>query len=550
MQTLVLTRKQRFADGFFAGLFASLPTSLLMMILSLFGGVSLPDQVASAISVTLPPPAFEYLHTLFGDAAKEYLLVAVLIGQCLVFALGGGLYHLLLTGSRLTIWRDERGQLRLVSGVVLALVLWLFTGLLFLPLLDVGIFGALLPSGWFGTAVSLAIEGLVFGLLFMFSQRWLVVRAEARVGEQTEERVEAQRRQRRGLFVTGLKVLGLGTVGVLAWRFITVSGSSSTAPAEILTQGYKPKITPPQPNYGELSPVEGLTAEVTPTSQFYVVSKNFTSDPTVDGTGWQLKVDGLVEQPYMLTYAQISALAQKKQSESMMCISNPVGGNLMSSALWEGVPMADLLQRAGQIRPGATKIVLHGADGYTDSIHLSKALEPTTFVALRMNGATLPDNHGYPARVLVPGIYGMKHIKWLQRIEVVDTDYQGYWQKGGWSDPAPIRLTTRIDVPNNGSQVAADKPQYVAGIAFSGNKGISQVNVSVDGGKTWQQALLKPPLSALTWVLWELPWQPVAQSHTIIAYAVDKEGNVQDPQHADSLPDGASGYHTVTVVAK
>ena len=220
----------------------------------------------------------------------------------------------------------------------------------------------------------------------------------------------------------------------------------------------------------------------------------------------------------------------------------------MSSALWEGIPLKDLLERAGTIKPGATKVVLHAADGYTDSIHLTKALEPTTLVAFRMNGETLPQGHGYPARLLVPGIYGMKHVKWITQIEVVNTDYKGYWQQSGWSDPAPIRMTTRIDTPLSGGQaLKADTPTYLAGVAFSGNKGISEVDVSLDGGQTWQVATLKPPLSALTWVLWQIPWRPQAGNYTIVARAIDMEGNVQDPQLAPPLPDGSSGYHTINV---
>jgi DMSO/TMAO reductase YedYZ molybdopterin-dependent catalytic subunit len=164
-----------------------------------------------------------------------------------------------------------------------------------------------------------------------------------------------------------------------------------------------------------------------------------------------------------------------------------------------------------------------------------------------MNDVTLPDGHGFPARLLVPGIYGMKHVKWITDIEVVNTDYQGYWQTRGWSDPAPIRLTSRIDTPLTGSIVPASKPTYIAGVAFSGDKGISEVDVSLDNGNTWQHAILKKPLSNLTWVLWELPWTPAKGTHTIIVRAIDLEGNVQDPTQEPPLPDGSSGYHTISV---
>jgi hypothetical protein len=219
----------------------------------------------------------------------------------------------------------------------------------------------------------------------------------------------------------------------------------------------------------------------------------------------------------------------------------------MSNALWEGVRLKDLLERAG-VKTGAVKVVFYAVDDYSDSIHLDKALEPTTLLAVRMNGATLPQGHGFPVRMLVPGIYGMKHCKWLTRIQVVSQDYQGYWQERGWSDPAPIRLTSRIDTPLAGSSVPVNRLTYVGGVAFSGNKGISEVDISLDGGNSWQLATLKRPLSTLTWVLWEYPWQPTSRGFsTLIVRAVDMEGNVQDPNVEPPAPDGSSGYHTITV---
>jgi hypothetical protein len=166
-----------------------------------------------------------------------------------------------------------------------------------------------------------------------------------------------------------------------------------------------------------------------------------------------------------------------------------------------------------------------------------------------MNGVTLPQGHGYPARLLVPGIYGMKHVKWITQIEVVNTDYQGYWQQNGWSDEATVRMTSRIDVPLPDTSIPANKPTYIAGVAFSGNKGIGQVEVSTDGGKSWQLATLQRPPSAITWVLWQIPWQPEAGSYTLVVRATDLEGDVQDPQVAPPLPDGSSGYHSINVSA-
>jgi DMSO/TMAO reductase YedYZ molybdopterin-dependent catalytic subunit len=556
-----------------------------MLLLSVtFNGVSLPEVFGSALTQLMPPPLFDTLHQLIGGDAKHYLFYGIFVGQCLVFALSGGLCALWtpalldrLPARARTVpaQRDEREnnvpspirtievreQLSWRTGLVLAFLLWLLVGFVFLPLTGVGIFGSHLTIGPLNTLVSLAVDGLAFGVMFVLIQNWLVLRRlhmmVSRNGdvEAASQTLREANTSRRILLRRGFELLGLGVIGVAGWKFITSAGSlgsmvasTGSVPVSKLLQNFIPKISPPpQPNYGAIQQVPLLSPEVTSNEQYYVVSKNLFSDPSVNAANWNLSVGGLVSSPYTLSYQELSALPRKQQYESMMCISNEVGGSYMSNALWEGVPLADLLARAGAIRPGATKVVLYAADDYSDSIHLSKALEPTTLVALRMNGQTLPQGHGFPARLLVPGIYGMKHVKWITKIEVVNTDFQGYWQQRGWSDAAPIRLTSRIDTPLTGKTLPANKLTYVAGVAFSGNKGISAVDVSFDMGNTWTRATLKKPLSALTWVLWELPWQPKAGNYTIAARAIDLQGNVQDPHENPPLPDGSSGYDSITV---
>ncbi|GHO93252.1 hypothetical protein KSF_033000 [Reticulibacter mediterranei] len=548
MKITQLSRKQRFNSGFLAGLVAGILATALMLLLSAtLGGISLPEVFGSALTQLMPASVFDYLHQLIGGDAKHYFFYIILIGQCLVFALIGGLASLALPLPPLASLRDEQEQWLWPAGLLLALLLWLLVGLVFLPLTGAGIFGAQLNIGTFNTLLSLAVDGLAFGLLFVFFQNWLIMRYWHSLGTMTAEDMLEASENRRQILRRGLAVVGVATLGVLAWRFITSAGTTATT---IVPRVKSKIIPPPTPRYGTFSSVPGLSSEITSNDQYYVVSKNLVSDPTVAASSWQLKVYGKVTQPYTLTYDQIMALPRKQQYESMMCISNEVGGPYMSNALWEGIPLADLLTRAGKIAQGASKVVLHATDDYADSIHLTKALEPTTLVALRMNDATLPQGHGFPARLLVPGIYGMKHVKWITGIEVVDNDFQGYWQQRGWSDPAPIRLTSRIDTPLTGATLKANKDTYIAGVAFSGNKGISEVDVSMDGGKTWSVATLKQPPSNLTWVLWELPWKPAAGNHTLVVRAVDMEGNVQDPSPAPPAPDGSSGYHTIAVMAQ
>src|SRR5581483_5458862 len=481
MHPIHFSRKQRFNAGFIAGLGAGVIATALMLLMSVtVGGISLPEAFGSAFTEAIPSSVFDYLHRTIGGDAKHYLFYGILVGQCLVFALGGGICNLIVGSAKVGRGIDAQGRLSWQVGVTLALVLWLLTGLIFLPLVGAGVFGAALTIGVVNSVLSLAVVGLAFGLLFVLIQNWLLTRRlHAQKPELKESFGEAEASDtRRTIVRNGLILLGLGTLGVLGWRFISSGGGSSGSTAVSVPaagQGFQNKVAPPKPDYGAIQSVPHLSSEVTANDQFYVVSKNLFQDPNVNGTTWKLTVDGLVERPYTLTYNDLQAMPMQKQYETLECISNEVGGSYMSNAQWEGVQLAELLKRAGNVKPGATKVVLYAADDYSDSIHLSKALEPTTVVALRMNGQTLPPGHGYPARLLVPGIYGMKHVKWITRIQVTNQDYQGYWQTRGWSDPAPVRITSRIDTPVGNTNVTVNKPTYVAGVAFSGNQGISAV---------------------------------------------------------------------------
>ncbi len=558
------TKKQQFNTGFIAGLGAGIIATVFMLILNqTLGGISLPEVFGSFLTALMPAAMFDYLRQMIGGDAKHYLFYGIIVGQSLVFALCGGLYNLYLArvvhiAAVKEFYKSEKpqvnaeeleptdGKLQFYQGLLLAFLLWLLVGLVLLPLSGAGIFGASLAIGLNNTLVSLAAVGVVYGLLFVVMQNWLVTRDNKKTADSGEEQEVGL--TRRTVLQRGLIIAGVGLLGYGAWRFIVQGASTATAPVSKLLQHYKNKIVPPPvPNYGEVHPTRFLSPEITSNDQYYVVSKNLFADPTVDGGAWRLTVDGYVDKPYTLSYQELLALPMQQQYESMMCVSNEVGGPYMSNALWEGVRLKDLLERAG-VKSGAVKVVFYATDDYSDSIHLDKALEPTTLLAVHMNGATLPQGHGFPARMLVPGIYGMKHCKWLTRIQVVAHDYQGYWQERGWSDPAPIRMTSRIDTPLIGSKAPAHQLTYVGGVAFSGNKGISEVDISLDGGNSWQLATIKRPLSDLTWVLWEYPWQPTSPgSYTLIVRAVDMEGNVQDPNVAPPAPDGSSGYHSIAV---
>lgn len=541
------SKKSPFRVGFLAGLLAGMIASGAMFFISVtWGGVLLPDIFGSKITAIMPSSTFEFLHRLIGSDAKTILFYIILIGQCLVFALSGGIFY-----GRV---KAQGGRLRWHHGVALAVILWVFAGVVLLPLTDGGLFGANLNAGIGAGMLSLGAVAIVFGLSFVPIADWLAVSVPAGNTSASKRQAlmdddEEEPLSRRALLARGLIIGGVAVAGVGIWRFITSGASAAKVPVAQLLQHYQKKIVPPPvPSYGIIAPAPYLSPEITSNDQFYIVSKNLAADPTVDATAWKLSIDGQVERPFTLTYKELMALPMQAQYESLMCISNEVGGSYMSNARWEGIPLAALLQRAG-IKTGATKVVFHAVDDYSDSIHLSKALEPTTLLAVRMNGVTLPQGHGFPVRMLIPGIYGMKHCKWLNRIEVVNYDFQGYWQQRGWDDAAPVRMTARIDTPLDGSTVRINRTIYVAGVAFSGNKGISEVDVSLDSGQTWRPAVLKRPASDLTWVIWEYAWTPTTSANVIITVrAIDLEGNVQDPTIAPPLPVGSSGYHSITAI--
>ena len=286
--------------------------------------------------------------------------------------------------------------------------------------------------------------------------------------------------------------------------------------------------------------------EITPTESFYHISKNFF-DPSPGSKDWKLEILGLVDNPYSLTYEQLTALPSVDVTTGMMCISNPVGGGLIGNAKWKGVRLADLLEKA-KPKKNALELAFSAVDGYTDSITLKKALDPDVVLVWEMNGAPLTSQHGFPARLLVPGIYGMKHVKWITWIELVDHDFKGFWQEPsqGWSDPAPVNTMSRIDLPSSGS-LAVNKKTTISGIAFAGDRSISKVEISTDGGKSWNEAYVKPPLSGTSWVVWGYEWTPTAAGkYTVQVRATDGDGKLQAAKKTDPYPNGATGYHSVT----
>src|SRR6266511_525622 len=301
------------------------------------------------------------------------------------------------------------------------------------------------------------------------------------------------------------------------------------------------------PQDAQFARVAGLTPEVTSNDEFYVVNEDLIQ-PDIDPAEWQLSVGGLVDHPVTLTYEDLKSLPVVERYQTLECISNQLGGHYMSNAVWIGVPVAEILDRAG-IGSGAVEVAFGSAGGYSDSMAVAKALDETTLIAFGMNGFVLPRAHGFPARVLGVGTYGMKNPKWLTNIEVVDRPYQGFWEQRGWSKPALVKTTSRIDTPEDGATLSGDVVP-IAGVAFAGDEGISRVDVSTDGRRTWNPALLKTALSPYTWRLWLYRWTPPGPGqYSIFVRAYDGTGAVQVRVEAPPFPTGASGIDGINVTA-
>ena len=540
--------RETWRQALIAGALAAGVALLARLILQ----ITTPAEVyAEALIRFIPLSVFSWFVGALGPNAKHLFFGGTLVAAGVLAAALGVLYCALRAAILRRMGRGAAGTVNaLVPGYVeapvIVLLFWLVTAGILAPLLGGGVFGAGFDEGVAGTLLTQLLPDAVFALAFIWLLRaTLLAHPEtARDGGASDE---AARLSRRRLLNRGLTGVVVVAGAALAWEFISSAFGITMRhrPPLNVTNAPRRISPPPQPTYGPWTSLDGQTAEVTPTADFYYVSKNFVNDPQIDVASWKLTLSGGVNHPLALTYAQLRARPAVERYHTLECISNEVGGDLMSDAYFRGVGLADLLNEAG-LKPGASELIFRAADGYSDRLHLSQALDPLALVVYEINGAPLPQAHGFPARLLVPGLYGMKNGKWLTGLEVDSGDYTGYWESRGWTREAKVKMTSRIDLPQDGA-VLTTKPTWIAGVAYSSNRGIGRVEVSTNGGATWQPATLRRPLGPLTWVLWQYHWQPTSGSHVLAVRAVDLAGNVQTISEAPPLPDGASGYHAVQV---
>lgn len=481
-----------------------------LLIRTTVGARTLAEIVVDASTYGLQPRGFSFLLSLLGGAGKPLLFATVIAAQVAVYVLAW----------RWTVGRHSRGapvfRDALVAGALAAgSVLLVSLALVQFTAADLGsrttwpayALVTILTSALYAGGVGLwtlaleAAPGATASGEAAAGRRWFLVRIPVMVLGGA------------ALFVIGRQVLG------------SIGGGAQTS--------HTGKPTP----------------EVTPNHDFYIVSKNLI-DPVIDPRKWRLRVGGAVRQMLDLGYDDVRAMPAAEQYTTLQCISNDVGGDLISNALWKGFPLADLLDKAG-VSSAARYVSFRCDDDYTENVPLDFATQPGVMLAYEMNGEPLPAKHGFPLRLLSPGKYGMKHPKWISEIALMDEETLGYWEERGWSDEARMHTSSRIDVPSSGD-VISESSFRISGLAFAGNRGISRIEVSLDGGRQWKDAVLKPALSPFTWALWYCDSYTAGLSGRlqIVARATDGVGAVQTADEAPPYPAGATGYPKVSVTLK
>ena len=522
-----------------AALFGALATVIVMGILRLWWGtLTPPELIGERILPFLSAGKFVELELKFQPHPKTGPLSLALLGMVIIGILLGPAYAISARRHNERVgpssrWLPNRRAWSVAGAFAVGMTLLAI--LLFWPILRASLYGDPIPSARLLTMVSLLLTFAAYASVTALS--YAVFRhiwggwAEGQTPQSTALQPTGDQITRRDALAVG----GAAAVTLVA-GVLTTNG---------LIASYLDRSNLRYEGNG----VPGrINTPITPNENFYVVSKNVL-DPTVVVDRWRLEVQGGVKQPKSWTYAEMLQLPAETRAVTLECISNGIGGRIISTAVWRGITLQTLLGLAGGVTgaPADKHIVFYGVDGYATSLPLGALLEARTLLAYEMNGVTLPERHGYPLRAIVPGRYGEQNAKWITRIEVIDYDYKGFYQSQGWN-ASPLETITRIDTPQRAAPLGAIP---ISGIAFAGIRGVKQVEVSVDAGNTWHAATLAPPLSDQTWVLWNWTWRPTTPgTYTLIARTTDGSGKLQTAQKRGTVPDGATGWHAVNVLVK
>ena len=540
-----------FILGFIAGTLAGLAMLLMMALLRLFLGWPTPTELIFDRLFPLLTVEF-FIGSLVRAGGYTPLklqgVFAALAGQVIVAGLGGVIYAFYLkrrdrrdvaqtTGTSLL---DGRGWSLIIPGVLAATILFV---VLLWPTLFTNYRGLPPATAHLVASLEMLISFSVCGFGIMLFYGLLSGPSHAEVADKTAPAVPVSAGRRR--FVA----LGIGAAVALAL------GSTLRRLFRMGTFSYDGR------QYG--GPKVRKITPIRPDDEFYQVSKNLI-DPDITRNSWRLDIVGQVENPRVYSFADIAAMPAVEQETTLLCISYGVGSGLCSNAIWKGVPLPTLLAQV-KPKPNVTTVLFRAADGYYETFRFAKAIEPTTLVAYEMNGEPLPRRHGFPLRLIVPGLYGEKNPKWLTRIELLDeADGRlhrrhgcGFYKEQGWGRQGDaIPTHSRFDAP----QVRGDhfealfqvgKTVELRGMAFGGDRGISKVEISSDDGETWDDAEITKPGTKLSWSLWSYQWTPDEEGETeLVVRATDGDGKLQISEYRDQVPDGATGLHRVRAIVE
>ncbi|HEU5223303.1 MAG TPA: molybdopterin-dependent oxidoreductase [Candidatus Lumbricidophila sp.] len=499
------------------------------------------DRVAAA--------AAGVVATLAGVGTGE--LVAGLIAPVAapISAVGGTLIDLAPKWAKDTAiaWFGTGDKVALVTGIVLVLVAvsavaglleWRRAPVGRMLIGAVGVLGAVAAATRAPVAPTNAVPSLAAAAVAVAVLALLRVRAPRPVASDGG----ASRRVFL-IWASAAAAIGvLATVGGAALR----GGAAKVAQLVSTLRLPKPATAfGPIPAGAELD-IAGLAPVVTPNATFYRIDTALQV-PLIDPADWRLRIHGMVDRELTLTWEELLALPLEESATTLMCVSNPVGGDLTGNAIWLGTPIRDLLTRAG-VQPGADMVLSRSHDGWTASTPLEALTDVrNAILAVGMNGTPLPIEHGFPVRMVVPGLYGyVSATKWLVDLEVTRFDRaRAYWTDRGWSERGPIKLSSRIDVPRPGTSIPTGEV-VVAGVAWFQHIGVAAVEVQIDEGP-WHQAELATAMSIDTWVQWRYRWQAAPGRHTIRVRSTGADGRPQETRLADVAPDGATGLHTINI---
>jgi len=495
-----------------AGALAALAAlGLSELAAGLVAGVpSLVEAVADVVIDSAPTPVKDWAIATFGTANKTVLVVGVVV---VVGALGAGI-------GTLVRERWAAGAFALLGAV--------------------GAGAAILGGAPAGGALLVGAIAVGGALLALGALR----RLDGAADEPAARDALAPEGPGRRAFLVGagvVAVLAAASAGTGRW-FLEQGRRVLAGRESVLLPAAAEQAAPPTPamSFPEPEPL------VTPNEDFFRIDTAL-SVPRVDLDSWRVRIHGLVDQPYELSLDDLLAMDLVERWVTLTCVSNTLGGSLIGNALWLGVPLGVLLERAG-VRPGADQVVGRSVDGFTVGFPTAAALDGRdALVAVGMNGEPLPFEHGFPARLVVAGLYGyVSATKWLSDIELTTWDaFDAYWVPRGWAKEAPIKTQSRIDTPRSGTRLPQGS-RVVAGAAWAPGTGIERVEVRLDDGP-WQEAELAESLDRNSWRQWRLPWDPEPGVHVLRVRATDATGYTQTEERTPPAPDGATGWHTVRV---